>query len=525
MKDEIRLKKRLDRYILKPSELTEGMYVGKINFREGRIDNKYIIIGKKIIINSKFKDYSVRAITCYDFIENKLVDFKLPIFSFLKGSEDNDDFYYKFKYSTLDEYKKLNIEDKVVFINPANVDSIETRSNPVFKIIKKQKKQGDCGRFDLMDDNGHVLHNVPGILLLKEVSEKEEIKMKKIERDKLFTNFEDYVLDPYDLHVGMFVAKINFKEKLIENKYIVTSIMKYNNEIIHKVECFDFVQNNKVTFDGFDIFTFLKTNFNNKDDFHYKYKYSSYDYFKQLKVGDEVEFVEPIGFVAPNWIFKVIAKNNEEENKHGYLTLESRLGDKIYDVPSELLNPTLEEKTRIKFNRYSGNLLKQLLDCDKLKDEPISIYSISSTKSKTPTKLKFTIDIDYTNDSPIKLKLNEEGHSYSRKTAISASLDEKIKVLNVLKDISWRDIFRKYIKNNKDEEVKLVSGKSKYWRFNPFNFKQIESRLYDESDLTCKIDIKIGNVFKSKMDLIISNNSDKKVANIKEKLAKYILEH
>ena len=514
MKDEIRLKKRLDKYILKPSELTEGMYVGRINFRESRIDNKYIIVGKKIKPNG---NDSAIAITCYDFIENKLVDFTLPLFSFLRGSEDNDDFYYKFKYSTLDEYKKFNIGDKVIFINPKN---IKTRSNPVFKIVKKQKKQGDCGRFDLMDNNGFVIHNVPGILLLKEVNGKEEIKMKK---DDLFTNFEDYVLDPYDLHVGMFVAKINFKEKLIENKYVISSIMKYNNEIINRVECFDFVQNIKVTFDGFDIFTFLKANLNNKDEFQYKYEYSSHDYFEQLKVGDEVEFVQPIGFVGPNWIFKVIEKS-QGKLTYDHCTLESRLGEKFYGVPAALLNPTLEEKTRIKFNRYSGNLLKQLLDCDKLKDEP-SIYSISSTKSKTPTKLKFTIDIDYTNDSPIKLKLNEEGHSYSRKTAISASLDEKIKVLNVLKDISWRDIFRKYIKNNKDEEVKLISGKSKYWRFNPFNFKQIESRLYDESDLTCKIDIKIGNVFKSKMDLIISNNSESKVANIKEKLAKYILEH
>ena len=516
MKDEIRLKKRLDKYILKPSELIEGMYVGRINFKAGRIDNKYIIVGKKIIPNAI-------SITCYDFIENKLVDFKLPLFSFLRGSEDNDDFYYKFKYSTLDEYKKLNIGDKVIFINPVNIDSIETRSNLAFKIIKKRKKQGDCGRFDLVDGNGYVIPNVPGILLLKEVSGvsgKEEIKMKD---DKLFTNFEDYVLNPYDLHVGMFVAKINFKEKLIENKYVVTSIMKYNNEIINRVECFDFVQNNKVTFDGFDIFTFLKANLNNKDEFHYKYEYSSHEYFEQLKVGDEVEFVQPIGFVAPNWIFKVIEKS-QGKLTYDHCTLESRLGEKFYGVPAALLNPTLEEKTRIKFNRYSGNLLKQLLDCDKLKDEP-SIYSISSIKSKTPTKLKFTIDIDYTNDSPIKLKLNEEGHSYSRKTAISASLDEKIKVLNILKDISWRDIFRKYIKNNVDEEVELISGKSKYWRFNPFNFKQIESRLYDESDLTCKIDIKIGNIFKSKMDLIINNNSENKVSNIKEKLAKYILEH
>ena len=59
MKDEIRLKKRLDKYILKPSELIEGMYVGRINFKAGRIDNKYIIVGKKIIPNAI-------SITCYD---------------------------------------------------------------------------------------------------------------------------------------------------------------------------------------------------------------------------------------------------------------------------------------------------------------------------------------------------------------------------------------------------------------------------------------------------------------------------
>ena len=40
-----------------------------------------------------------------------------------------------------------------------------------------------------------------------------------------------------------------------------------------------------------------------------------------------------------------------------------------------------------------------------------------------------------------------------------------------------------------------------------------------------EIVIKIGNVFKSKMDLIINNNSESKVSTIKEKLAKYILEH
>ena len=512
-KDEIRLKKRLDKYTLKPSELIEGMYVGRINFKAGRIDNKYIVVGKRIIDNG---DDFVRGITCYDFIENKLVDFKPPIFSFLRVSEDIDDFHYKYKYSTLDEYKKLNIGDEVVFISPEN---IKTRPTPLFKIVKKQKKQGDCGRFDIMDGNGYVIHNVPGILLLKEVSCEEEIKMEK---DELFTNFEDYVLDPYDLHAGMFVAKINFKKKIIENKYIVTSVRK-NDEIIIEIECFDFVKNNEVTFDGLDIFTFLKVDLNNKDDFHYKYNYSSHNYFKQLKVGDEVEFIQPIDSpITPHWVFKIIEKTEEGKLTDDHVILENKLGVKMYGVPGILLTDTYEEKINNKFNSVPGGMLKHLFDVGNKRERPT--YSIRSMKSKAPTKLKFTIDIDYTNDTPIKLKLKEDGSSYSRNTLIAASLDEKTKVLNILKDISFRDIFRKYIKNDEDEEVELlISGKSKYWRFLPFNFRCIESRLYDVSDLTCQIDLKSGNLFKSKNDLLKSDTE--KVKKIKENLAKYILEN
>ena len=371
-KDEIRLKKRLDKYTLKSSELIEGMYVGRINFKAGRIDNKYLVVGKRIIDNG---DDFVRGITCYDFIENKLVDFKPPIFSFLRGSEDNNDFYYKFKYSTLDEYKKLNIGDEVVFISPEN---IKTRPTPLFKIVKKQIKQGDDGRFDLMDGNGYVLHNIPGILL----------------------------------------EEFNFMKEVIYNK------------------------------------------------------------FKDVKGG----------------LLKQLFDTVADENRIKYI-----------EIPGDAMRQQFEKEDTAEENK---------------KERPT--YSIRSMKSKTPTKLKFTIDIDYANDAPIKIKLKKEDSSYSKDVSIFTSIDKKNKLSNILKNISFRDIFEKYIESENDE-VKLISGKSKYWRFIPFNFKCIESRLYDEFDLTCQIDIKSGNLFKSKMDLLKSDTEE--VKKIKENLAKYILEH
>lgn len=503
-----------DCYTIRPSELTEGKYVARINSKEKIIENKYVVVK----IHNKDNRKLIK-VACYDFIENKIDEFDgINVFNFFDVSAIDNliDFHYKYKYTSLDEYKKLNIGDKVLFINPEN---IKTRPTPLFKIVKKQKKQGDCGRFDLMDGNGYVIHNVPGILLLKEVNGKEEIKMKK---DELFTNFEDYILDPYDLNAGLFVAKINFKKKIIENKYIVTSVMKHD-EIINRVECFDFVTNNEVTFDGIDIFTFLKVNVDNEEHFQYKYEYSSRNYFKQLKVGDEVEFVQPIGSpITPHYVFKIIEKMDGINFISDRVILEDKLGGKMYNVPAILLTDTCEEKINNKFNNVPGGMLKHMFDIGNKKE--CRTYPIRSMKSKTPTKLKFTIDIDYTNDTPIKLKLKEEGSSYSRNTLIAASLDEKIKVSNALKDVSFREIFLKNILKIKNEEDRLISGKSKYWRFIPFNFNHIESRLYDTSDLTCHIDLKSGNFFKSKEDLIINSDAEK-VKKIKENLAKYILEN
>lgn len=153
---------------LRPSELVEGRYVARANSREKRIENKYIVVSNRTVYYGICGDLKTNKVTCYDFIENKLIDFdgRRNGCDFIRAdANNNDDFDYKYKYSSLNKYKKLKVGDEVVFINPENIDSIETRQNPIFKIIKKQKLEADYGRFDLIDDTGYVLQNVPAILI------------------------------------------------------------------------------------------------------------------------------------------------------------------------------------------------------------------------------------------------------------------------------------------------------------------------------------------------------------------------
>lgn len=170
-KDEMSIKmKKYYAEIIPSNYLLKGMYVARLNYKEERIDNKYIVVETSIVYYGICADIKSVKVTCYDFIENKIVVFDGNVCDFIRADADgnsNDDFCYKYKFTPLSVYKKLRVGDEVVFVSPKNMDSIETHQNPVFKIVEKQKKEADYGRFDLLDDTGYVLHNVPSMLLVK----------------------------------------------------------------------------------------------------------------------------------------------------------------------------------------------------------------------------------------------------------------------------------------------------------------------------------------------------------------------
>lgn len=168
-KDEMSIKmKKYYADIIPSNYVSNGMYVAMLNYKEERIDNKYFVVNTDIIYYDNSADIKSVKVTCYDFIENKIVVFDGNACDFIKADEytmNNDDFCYKYDFTLFSVYKKLRVGDEVVFINPENVDSIENRQNPIFKIVKKQKKEKDYGRFDLLDDTGYILHNVPSMIL------------------------------------------------------------------------------------------------------------------------------------------------------------------------------------------------------------------------------------------------------------------------------------------------------------------------------------------------------------------------
>lgn len=350
-KDEMsnKLKKYYVEDSIPATFLLRGMYIAKINFEEERIDNKYIVIETNMVYYGIRGDFKRTKVTCYDFIENKLINFYgHNTCEFIRADlNDKDNFYYKYKYSSLSDYKKLRVGDRVSFINPENADSIETRSNPVFKIVKKQKKEANFGCYDLVDEIGYVLRNVPSILLEK--SDKNELN-------------------------------------------------------------------------------------------------------------------------SPNHKFNGIPRGMKQ-----------------------IMNKEIEKN-------------------EKRTDRP-----------KTPSKFKFSVDIDYSDDAPIEILFKDDNDSsYTRKALMNdVSLDEKIKISNTLKDV-FKKIFYNEDKD-KEEVFDLVDGETTYWRFSLSDFDHIEPRIYYNDDKLCHIDYKIGNIFKSKEDLI-QNSGKENIKKIKENLEKYILE-
>lgn len=71
---------------------------------------------------------------------------------------------------------------------------------------------------------------------------------------------------------------------------------------------------------------------------------------------------------------------------------------------------------------------------------------------KTPSKLKFSIDIDYSDDAPIEILFKDDNEtSYSRKALMcDVPLDKKIEISNMIKDV-FKKIFY-----NEDENIKKI---------------------------------------------------------------------
>lgn len=326
--------------------------------------------------------------------------------------------------------------------------------------------------------------------------------MKKDEIVDKMRYLNKYILNTNEIVEGMYVGKFNYHNEKIENKYIVVSNTRTNMYDI-RISCYDFIENKIVDFYAPDAFGLLRVSPKYDAGYRFDFKYSTLDDNKKINIGEKVIFVNYKNSRArPTPIFTITRKQKIKIQGVECLCFDLiSSGYKLYNVP--------------------GTLLRRIFSKEDIEKE-INHPKYSISEIKIPKKFKFGINIYFRDDTPVEIELNYGNDPSSKKILMYASLEDKIKFSDTIKD-TFKYLYSEAIK--KEEKVfELVNGKTKYWRFSPFNFKHIEEKIYYDDDLDCQADFKSGNIFRSKEE-IIKNSVEENTKKIKEKLAKFILEN
>lgn len=213
------------------------------------------------------------------------------------------------------------------------------------------------------------------------------------------------VIDPNDLKIGMFVSRVDYEGKKIENKYyissiksklVITPLYKNRKKVVTKVRCYDIIADKFVNFTGAALLNFMCPS---ETDF-YDYQYTPVGANNNLKEDDFVIFMEPkkiqmvIKRNRPKHIFMIVKRH---KNKYGVsVNLIDGNGDYLFNVPVEFLIP-VEKVEDLKEKLYpSLDLPKEFLDNKKVNFD----FSFSA------------------NDAGLKIDFHDEHHNSMSQTFI-----------------------------------------------------------------------------------------------------------
>lgn len=156
------------------------------------------------------------------------------------------------------------------------------------------------------------------------------------------------VIDPNDLKMGMFVSRVDYEGKKIENRYyigsiksklVITPLYKNKKKVVTKVRCYDMIADEFVNFTGAALLNFMRPS---ETDF-YDYQYTPVGENNNLKEDDFVIFMEPkkIQMVVkrnrPKHVFLITSRY---KYKYGeYADIVDGNGDYLLSVPVEFLVP------------------------------------------------------------------------------------------------------------------------------------------------------------------------------------------
>ena len=248
------------------------------------------------------------------------------------------------------------------------------------------------------------------------------------------------VIDPTNLKMGMFVSRIDYEGKKIENRYFISSITnkhavslfskKRLTRMITKVRCYDMIADEFIDFTGTAILKFLRPN---KTDF-YDYQYTPVGENNNLKEDDYVIFIEPkkiqmvVNRNRPKRVFLIISRYNYKYCE--YADLVDADGDNLISVPVEFLSPVefVNEEDSEKFLKIK----KDMKGDDEPEVNKESYDKLETIKNKVED-LKDKLDLPKefldnkkvnfgfsfsVNDAGLKIDFHDENHNSMSQTFI-----------------------------------------------------------------------------------------------------------
>ena len=249
------------------------------------------------------------------------------------------------------------------------------------------------------------------------------------------------VIDPANLKMGMFVSRIDYEGKKIENRYFISSITnkhavslfskKRLTRMITKVRCYDMIADEFIDFTGAAILKFLRPN---KTDF-YDYQYTPVGENNNLKEDDYVIFIEPkkiqmvVNRNRPKRVFLIISRYNYKYCE--YADLVDADGDNLISVPVEFLSPVefVNEEDSEKFLKIKKDMKGDddepevnKESCDKLETLKNKVEDLKD-KLNLPKEFLENKKVNFgfsfsVNDAGLKIDFHDENHNSMSQTFI-----------------------------------------------------------------------------------------------------------
>lgn len=231
------------------------------------------------------------------------------------------------------------------------------------------------------------------------------------------------VINPDDLKVGMYISRVDYEGKKIENRYFISSIKSktiispfFNKKKVTKVvKCFDIIADEFVNFTGNALLNFVKPK--STDFYDYQFTLNS-----EIDVMDEDDYVV---FIEPKEIQMVIKRNRPKHvfmitkyftDKYGasFVNLVDDDGNYLINIPTPFVKyynkgkinndkPKLEEE----------NKLYENIEVFKNKVENLkrSFYKSLDLSKEFEENKKVNFGFSFSaNDFGIKIEFYDENH-------------------------------------------------------------------------------------------------------------------